>query len=172
MREGYEYSGSLQVLRTIANLDYLWNRVRVQGGAYGVSVVFTRSGMMLFASYRDPNLRETLNVYDGLAEYLSNFNADEREMKKYIIGTISRVDAPLTPQMKGERSEINYFTGLTQEDIQKERDEILSATAKDIKALARMAADVLKNNYICVLGNETKIKENKDLFNKLVQVFE
>ena len=172
LREGYEYSGSLQVLRTIANLDYLWNRVRVQGGAYGVSVVFTRSGMMLFASYRDPNLRETLNVYDGLAEYLSNFNADEREMKKYIIGTISRVDAPLTPQMKGERSEINYFTGLTQEDIQKERDEILSATAKDIKALARMAADVLKNNYICVLGNETKIKENKDLFNKLVQVFE
>ena len=79
IRKGYEYSGTLQVLRTIANLDYLWNRVRVQGGAYGVSVVFTRSGMMLFASYRDPNLEETLSAYEGLTEYLSNFAADERK---------------------------------------------------------------------------------------------
>ncbi len=172
IRKGYKYSGALQVLRTIANLDYLWNRVRVQGGAYGVSVVFTRSGMMLFASYRDPNLTETLNAYEGLTEYLSNFTADEREMKKYIIGTISRLDTPLTPQMKGERSETNYFSGITQEDIQKERDEILSTTSEDIKALTTLAADVLKNQYICVLGSESKIKQHKDLFKNLVQVFE
>jgi Zn-dependent M16 (insulinase) family peptidase len=172
IRSGYAYSGKLQVLRTISNLDYLWNRVRIQGGAYGVSVVFTRSGMMLFASYRDPNLKETLQAYDDLANYLAGFDADEREMKKYIIGTISRLDSPLTPQMKGERSEINYFTGLTQQDIQKERDEVLAATAEDIKALSAMAADVLKNEYLCVLGSESKIKQNQDLFKNLVPVFE
>ncbi|MGI6142020.1 MAG: insulinase family protein, partial [Caldicoprobacterales bacterium] len=172
IRTGHEYSGALQVLRTIAGLDYLWNRVRVQGGAYGVSVVFTRSGMMLFASYRDPNLKETLLAYEGLTEYLANFTADEREMKKYIIGTISRLDAPLTPQMKGEQAQTNYFTSLTQEDIQKERDEVLSATAGDIKALSRLAADVLKNDYICVLGSEGKIKQHRELFKNLVSVYE
>ena len=93
-------------------------------------------------------------------------------MKKYIIGTISRLDTPLTPQMKGERSETNYFAGITQDDIQKERDEILSTTSEDIKALTSLAADVLKNQYICVLGSESKIKQHKDLFKNLVSVFE
>ena len=172
IRMGYKYSGKFQVLSTIANLDYLWNRVRVQGGAYGVSVTFTRSGMMLFSSYRDPNLKETLKAYDEIASYLANFEADEREMQKYIIGTISRLDTPLTPQMKGERADINFFTGLSQEDIQKERDEVLSTSSKDIKALSQMAADVLKNGYLCVLGSEGKIQENRDLFKNLINVFE
>ncbi|HHU77306.1 MAG TPA: insulinase family protein [Clostridiales bacterium] len=172
IRLGHRYNGAMQVLRTIASLDYLWNRVRVQGGAYGVFVVFTRSGMMLFSSYRDPNLKETLDAYKGLTEYLAAFDADEREMKKYIIGTISRLDTPLTPQMKGERSETDYFTGLTQEDIQRERDEVLSVTAADIKALSSMAADVLKYEYLCVMGSESKIKQNQELFKNLVSVFE
>ncbi|NLC43444.1 MAG: insulinase family protein [Clostridiales bacterium] len=171
IRMGYSYRGTLQVLRTISNLDYLWNRVRVQGGAYGVSISFTRSGMMIFTSYRDPNLRETLEAYDGLTDYLANFDADEREMKKYIIGTISRLDTPLTPQMKGERSELYYFTGLTQESIQKERDEILATTARDIKGLSGMTADVLKNDYLCVVGGQSKIKQNEDLFKNMVSVF-
>ena len=171
LKMGYQYTGTLQVLRTIASLDYLWNRVRIQGGAYGVSVVFTRSGMMIFTSYRDPNLKETLAAYDRMSEYLSSFHAEGREMKKYIIGTISRMDAPLTPQMKGERADINYFTDLSQNQIQQERDEILSAKAGDIKALAAMARDITKNEYVCVLGGEGKIKENKDLFKNLIHVF-
>lgn len=171
LRMGYTYSGTLQVLRTISNLDYLWNRVRIQGGAYGVSVSFTRSGMMIFTSYRDPNLKETLEAYNGLTDYLANFDADEREMKKYIIGTISRLDTPLTPQMKGERSELYYFTGLTQESIQKERDEILATTARDIKELSGLTADVVKNDYLCVVGGQSKIQQNKDLFKNMVSVF-
>ncbi len=78
----------------------------------------------------------------------------------------------MTPQMKGERADINYFTGLTQSQIQKERDEILSTKTEDIKALASMARDIAKNDFICVLGSESKIKENKDLFKQLVNVFE
>jgi Zn-dependent M16 (insulinase) family peptidase len=172
IKTGCNYKGTLQVLRTIANLDYLWNRVRIQGGAYGVSLNFTRSGMMLFSSYRDPNLKETLAAYDNISEYLASFEADEREMKKYIIGTVSRLDAPLTPQMKGERADINYFINLPQSEIQRERDEILNTTAEDIRALAAMARDVMKNQYICVLGGEGKIKQNKDLFKNLINVFE
>jgi Zn-dependent M16 (insulinase) family peptidase len=107
-----------------------------------------------------------------MSEYLSSFDADEREMKKYIIGTISRLDAPLTPPMKGERADINYFINLQQSEIQRERDEILGTRAEDIKGLAAMAKDVMKNEYICVLGGEGKIRQNKDLFKKLINVFE
>lgn len=172
IKMGYTYTGSLQVMRTIAGLDYLWNRIRVQGGAYGAFAQFTRSGVMVFASYRDPNLKETLSVYDQLAQYLETFDADTREITKYIIGTISRMDTPLTPPMQGERATANYLSGLTQADIQKERDEVLHATPEAIRALAPMVRDVLKNPYYCVLGSESKIIENKDLFKTLVTVFE
>lgn len=169
---GYSYSGGLQVLRTIAGYDYLWNRIRVQGGAYGAFAGFGRSGNMYFASYRDPNLRETLDVYDGAEDYFKSFDADEREMTKYIIGTISKIDAPLTPSMKGERGAANYISGITAEDLQKERDEILHTKEEDIRKFADMLKDVMKQNNFCVLGNESMIKKSRDIFNNLVDVFE
>ena len=169
---GHSYTGTLQVLRTIAGLDYLWNRIRVQGGAYGAFAHFTRSGTMAFASYRDPNLKETLQVFDQLPQYLESFDADTREITKYIIGTISRMDSPLTPPMMGDRAVSGYFSEIAQADIQKERDEVLSASQEAIRALAPMVRDVLKQPYYCVLGSESKIKENKDIFKTLVPVFE
>jgi Zn-dependent M16 (insulinase) family peptidase len=169
---GYKYTGSMQVLRTIVRFDYLWNRVRVQGGAYGCSASFTRGGNSYFTSYRDPNLSETLKAYDETEKYLKQFNADEREMTKYIIGTISEVDAPLTPSMKGQRSDFNYFSGISGQDLQKERDEILSTKVDDIRNFAQLVADVMKQNYICVLGNEETIKQNKSIFKDIVKVFE
>jgi len=171
-KAGWQYTGSLQVLRSIASLDYLWNRIRVQGGAYGAFANFSRSGAMIFVSYRDPNLKETLAAYDQMVQYLEGFDADNREMAKYIIGTISRLDTPLTPQMKGERAVSNYLSGVTQADIQLERDEVLKTTPQDIRGLAPMLQDVLKNEYICVLGSESKLKDNKDIFKNIINVFE
>lgn len=169
---GYKYTGSLEVIRTIIGLDYLWNEVRVQGGAYGAFGRFDRSGNMFAASYRDPNLKETINVYDKMSEYIRSFNPDNREMAKYIIGTISEMDFPLTPSMKGDRAAANYICKVTHEDMQRERDEVLSTKPEDIKAFADMAEDLMKQNYICVIGNESKIKENGDVFKKLVKLFE
>lgn len=169
---GYSYSGSMQVLRTILNLDYFWNRIRVQGGAYGCIVGFERNGNVFFSSYRDPNIKETVQVYDRAYEYVKNFDASDREMTKYIIGTISRLDTPLTPSMKGERATAQYLTNLTQEEIQAERDQILRTTQEDIRAFAEMIKAVMDQNYICVLGNEGKIRQNKDLFHRLVDLFE
>lgn len=169
---GREYTGYLQVLGTIARLDYLWNRVRVQGGAYGCFASFSRTGDVSFVSYRDPNLRETLRVYNELPNYLRQFEAGEREMTKYIIGTISRLDAPLTPPMKGDRATAWYLSGITHDDIQKERDEVLSTKQSDIRGLADLVEDVVKHDYLCVLGNEGKLKANRDVFKHLVEVFE
>ena len=168
---GYEYKGSLQVLKTIQSLDYLWSNIRVLGGAYGSFASFGRSGNMFFGSYRDPNLKETLEIYDKAEEYLRNFKADEREMTKYIIGTISNFDMPLTPSLIADKSVSYYLSNVTQEDVQKEREEVLSCTVEDIRSFADMLRDAMKQNYVCVLGNASKIKQNKDVFKELVEVF-
>lgn len=169
---GYSYSGKLSVARTIISLDYLWNKVRVQGGAYGCASLITRGGNAGFASYRDPNLKETLEAYNETSEYLNSFEATDREMTKYIIGTISELDYPLSPSVKGEQALGNYIKGLTQEQIQEERNEVLSTTVNDIKDTGKLFADLMKEDFYCVIGNEDKIKENKDIFNNIITLFE
>jgi Zn-dependent M16 (insulinase) family peptidase len=169
---GFQYTGGLQVLRTVASLDYLWNRIRVQGGAYGSFARFERDGNMYFCSYRDPHLAETIGVYNGAADYFRSFDADVREIRKYIIGTVSRIDHPLTPSMKGELAAERYFCGVSHEDVQKNRDEILSTTVGNIRECADLIAESMHENYLCVLGNESIIRESSDLFDGLVQVFD
>lgn len=169
-RLGYSYHGSLKVLETILRYDYLWTRVRVQGGAYGGFARFERNGNMVLGSYRDPNLKETLAVYDETANYLRNFSVDQREMTKYVIGTMSQLDTPLTPAQKGERATNNYIRNISQAAIQQERDEILATTQEDISKLADLMADAMKQNYLCVLGNEQKIKDNRNLFQHTVNI--
>lgn len=171
-RLGHSYTGTLQVLRTILSLDYLWNRVRVQGGAYGCLAGFERNGNVYFSSYRDPNLRETLQVYDEAVAYVQSFAAHERELTKYIIGTISRLDIPLTPSMKGERATLYALTNLTQDEIQQEREEILATDAAAIRACAPLLAATMAQNYVCTLGNEDKLQQNKHIFATLVHLFE
>ena len=162
--EGYEYTGALRLLRIILSYDYLWINVRVKGGAYGCMNTFLRSGESYFVSYRDPNLSDTLDVYDRIPEYIKSFSPDERDMTKYIIGTFSALDTPMNPEAKGSRSLSAYLEGITYEQIQKERDEILNAQPEDIRRLADLVEAVLKKDSICVIGNENMIKESADLF--------
>lgn len=169
---GYSYTGSLQVLKTIVGFDYLWNRVRVQGGAYGAFANFQWGGNTVFSSYRDPNLVETLDAYNKTGDFVRNFDADNREMTKYVIGTISELDSPLTPAMKGFVADEYYIRHITQERVQNERDTILSTRKEDIKALAGLIEDVMKQNYFCVLGSEEKIKANKDIFGNIINIFD
>jgi Zn-dependent M16 (insulinase) family peptidase len=167
---GYSYHGSLKVLETILRYDYLWTRVRVQGGAYGGFARFERNGNMVLGSYRDPNLKETLTVYDETAQYLRNFSVDQREMTKYVIGTMSQLDTPLTPSQKGERATNNYIRNISQDMIQQERNEILATQQEHICKLADLMDDAMKKNYLCVLGNEQKIKENINIFQQVTNI--
>ena len=162
--EGYEYTGALRLLRIILSYDYLWINVRVKGGAYGCMNTFLRSGESYFVSYRDPNLSDTLDVYDRIPEYIKSFSPDERDMTKYIIGTFSALDTPMNPEAKGSRSLSAYLEGITYEQIQKERNEILNAQPEDIRRLADLVEAVLKKDSICVIGNENMIKESAGLF--------
>lgn len=163
-KAGFAYTGALRILRTVLNYDYLWMNLRVKGGAYGCMGAFKRMGESYLVSYRDPHLRDTLEVYRGLPEYLRNFQADEREMTKYIIGTVSELDVPLNASAKGALALTAYFAGLTVEEFQKEREEILDADAASIRGLAELAEAVLAENNLCVVGSEAAIEKDRDVF--------
>ncbi|MEJ2054391.1 MAG: insulinase family protein [Calditrichaceae bacterium] len=165
---GYHWNGQMRVLSQILSSDYLQNQIRVIGGAYGGFSAFGSNGIAYFASYRDPNLKKTLQNYDATPEYLDKFAADDKEMVRYIIGTIARIDRPLTPSQQGNAAVRYYFEKTTREDLQKEREAALSVTAKDIKDMKKMVEDILSQNTYCVYGNEEKIQSEKKLFSELV----
>ena len=168
---GLSYTGALRILKVILSYDYLWINLRVKGGAYGCMSGFGRSGEGYLVSYRDPNLAETNAIYEGIPAYLENFTVDERDMTKYVIGTISDVDTPLTPSIKGSRGLSAYLSGVTEEMLQKERDQILSATQEDIRALAPIVQAVLNTGSLCVIGNEEKVKSQETMFNEVKNLF-
>ena len=164
---GLDYHGVLQVLKVILSYDYLWQNIRVKGGAYGCMSSFTKTGKSYFVSYRDPNLEKTNEVYEKVVDYLENFNVSDRDMVKYIIGTFSTIDAPMNPLAKGERSKNLYLNNVSEEMLKKERLEILNATVEDVRAMAKIAKAVLADNVLCVIGGEEKIEEAKGLFGEV-----
>ncbi|MCM3171169.1 insulinase family protein [Paenibacillus sp. MER 99-2] len=170
IHKGFEYTGSLRVLQGILSLDYLWTNIRAKGGAYGCMTGFRRSGDSYMASYRDPNLEKTYNVYEEMPQYLQNFKADSREMTRYIIGAIQDLDAPRTPYAEGTFSLECYLSNVTEADLQKERDEVLSTTEADIVNFAQLISAILEEKHRCVIGNESKIEEQRDLFDETLDL--
>lgn len=167
---GYDYTGSYLVLDTILQYNYLWTKIRVQGGAYGAFTRFYNNGDMVFCSYRDPNLRSSIEAYDALADYLEHFDVSDREMTKYVIGTLSRIDVPLTPSLRGAKAMGRYFAGASEEDDQRRRDQLLATTAADIRKLAPAVRAVMADNNVCVMGSEAQIRKDKDLFTNLISM--
>jgi len=169
---GQGYNGKLALVQRVLGRDYLTEKIRVQGGAYGAWAMIGRDGSLAFASYRDPNLSKTLEAYRGVVDYLKAFAPDERAMTRFVIGAISERDRPMTPSMRGERAMSDILRRLPHETLQKERDEILAATPADLQALAPLMEGVLKQGLLCVYGNEQVLNENKALFQSLVKVIE
>lgn len=169
---GYDYSGKFKVAGHMLRNGYLFQKIRILGGAYGTSVDLNKDGNLLLNSYRDPKLLETVKVFDNSPKYLEELKADKDEMTRNIIGTVSRMDPYMSPYTKGNRALGYYLDGTTAKDLQKERDEVLGTTLEDVKNAAKMIKDVMSKGYICVYGNEKKLEENKTLFKKLVKVSE
>ena len=161
---GAKYSGALQILKVILGYDYLWQNIRVKGGAYGCMSNFNRIGEAYLISYRDPNLKRTMEVYEGVVDYLKDFNVSDRDMNKFIIGTMSNLDRPMNPAAKGARSMNLYMNHVSEEMIRTERGQILDARQEDIRNLAGVLQAMLDQHLICVIGSEDKIEEQKDMF--------
>ncbi|SCZ05578.1 insulinase family protein [Alkaliphilus peptidifermentans] len=167
---GYEYSGKMDVLARILNTEYLWNQLRVLGGAYGGGMQLSNRGDMVFYSFRDPNISETLAVYESIPGYLRSFNADEEEMLNYIIGTIAQYDPLLSPHERGAMEDKYYMMQITDDYIKIIKEEILSTTAEDIRNFAELVEDLLQHSQYVVVGFETKIMENENLFDNITNI--
>lgn len=166
--KGFRYNGHCEVLNSILRYGYLWNEVRVKGGAYGVFFgASDLTGFTYIGSYRDPQLRRTNEVIEGIVDYIRSFEADDREMTKAIIGTFGGVDAPLSPRALGNRSMNAYFTGRTVEDVQKIRDEALSTTAQDIRETLPLFEGLLDKGIFVTYGSFKAIDECKDMFKSI-----
>ena len=164
---GFDYHGALRILKVIMEYDYLWINIRVKGGAYGCMNGYMKNGDTYFVSYRDPNLEKTNEIYDGIPAYIEHFTADERDMTKYIIGTISDMDVPMNPSTKGDRSMAAYLQNISYEEIQKERDQVIGATQEDIRGLRDMIVAVLAENNLCVVGNEETLQACAEMFGEV-----
>lgn len=169
--KGLPYTGALKALKVMMGYDYLWTQVRVKGGAYGCMCNFGKSGESYFVSYRDPNLEKTIDVYEKAADYIRHFEADERTMTQYIIGAVSELDMPMTPAAKGAYSLAGYMTHYSYEQVQKERDELLGAVPETIRGLASYISAFMEDDCLCVVGNEEKIRKQKDLFGETDYLF-
>ena len=161
---GGTHTGTMSVLETMLRYDYLWNLIRVQGGAYGAFANFHNNGNMVFCSYRDPNLENTLKVYDGLPTYLRELDLSPREMRKYIIGTMSGLDVSNTPFLQGARAMSLYYGKTNEANMTAFRQQVLDTTVEDLRGLADVIEKVLKDNHIVVMGGEQRIREAETLF--------
>ena len=171
VNKGYQYTGALKVLKIIFSYEYLWINIRVKGGAYGCMSGFSRNGDSYLVSYRDPNLRKTDEIFANAGDYVESFDASDRDMLKYIIGTIGIVDIPKTPADKGLMSFYAYLTHTPYEFYQKMRDEILSTNVQTIRELAPMIKDTFGENYLCVVGNQKAIEQESDMFDAVAPLF-
>lgn len=164
---GFDYNGAMAVMKTILSYDYLWMNVRVKGGAYGCFYSYeVISGNCGIVSYRDPNLKATYEVYKEAAEYVRNLELEPEEVEDYIIGTFSRMDTPRTPRNAGLYSLSGYISGLTDEFLQKERDEIFGADLESIRKTADIL-DCVNQGYICTVGTEAKCMQDAELFKSI-----
>lgn len=165
------YTGALRVLKVMLRYDYLWINVRVKGGAYGCMCNFGKTGDSYLVSYRDPNLKKTVDIFEKTSDYLRDFHADERTMTKYIIGAVSDMDVPMSPSVKGSRSSSAYLTNLDFEEVQRERDEVLACGQESIRRLAGYLDTIMAQDVVCVVGNGQSIDENKEMFMKVENLF-
>ncbi|MGE5498242.1 MAG: insulinase family protein, partial [Syntrophothermus sp.] len=168
---GYSWDGKMKVLNQILSRDWLQNRIRVIGGAYGGFFSIDELGNALFMSYRDPNLKETIDNYNATADYLDKLEISEKDMTRYIIGTIAGMDLPLTVLQKGSSAVTNYFNKISREDVQKTREAVLNTKPDDIKAFREMIKKITAQNVICVYGNEQKISSQKEMFDNVEKLF-
>ena len=171
VNHGFKYTGVLRVFKVLLSYDYLWNNIRVKGGAYGCSAVFSRSGNAGFVSYRDPNVSNTNKIYEGIVDYAKNFTANDREMTKSVIGAISEMDTPLTPAGEGMKGLSAYYSKVRHEDMQKEREEVLNTSEADIRGLVPLIEAVLSDNLICAVGNADLIEKDSEMFKEVKHLF-
>jgi Zn-dependent M16 (insulinase) family peptidase len=169
-KNGLEYTGALRVLQVMMGYDFLWNNIRVKGGAYGVMGGASPNGDSYFVTYRDPHLKRSLDVFRQVSDFVRNYEADERTLTGFVIGAIGELDTPKTPSAKGSYGLMAYMCHADIDKLQEHRDQILDVTVEDIRKLADYVDAFEEDNSICVVGTSEKINQHRDLFDKVEEL--
>lgn len=167
---GEDYNGALAVLGNILSISYLHYNIRAKGGAYGAGIKFSRTGDILTYSYRDPHLANTIKVYDEIPEFIENLDISESELKNFIIGSMNSFDPLLSPVLKGEVNLSRYISNITEESIEKTKQEAIDTSLEKLKSYSNVIRDAMSKNYICAIGGEEKIKEHESLFKNIINL--
>lgn len=165
------YKGELEVLATLLRFDYLWNQIRVKGGAYGAAYSLKSNGDLIFSSYRDPNIAKTLETYQATPDFIQNLDLTPQELEKNIIGTMSNVERPLSASDKGIKAFALHQVGRTTADLLKIKEEIIASDLTKIKAYTEDFRQVLEDASLVVIGNKAMIDQDKDLFDSIQELY-
>lgn len=164
---GVKPSGYAKVAAQLLTFDYMWNDIRVKGGAYGTSMKAPLSGEVSLTTYRDPSPSRSLTSFDKTGEALRAFCKGDNDIEKYIISTIAAAEPLLTPKTEGDRAVDMYFSGITDDDLQRERNEILGASPEKLEEFSRVLDEVCKNSGICVIGGKHTLDACGDLLDSV-----
>lgn len=167
---GFKYDSKITVLTNILNTTFLYNEIRAKGGAYGVGMSVSLNGVVYVYSYRDPNIKHTIDIYDETYKFIENMNFDEKEMKQFIIGTVNQFNPPMTTLTKGTRAINMYLTKQTIQDYEEYLDNMLHTTVDELKEFSGLIKKAMKENHLVVVGNDSKIEEDSKLFDKVINV--
>ncbi|MGI5948906.1 insulinase family protein [Peptoniphilus sp.] len=167
---GQKYVGDLTVLSNILNSSFLHNEIRAKGGAYGGGITIPRTATLATYSYRDPNLKNTVEVYDKIGEFVKNLNISDEDLKDFIIGSMNTFDPLLSPEQIGDLNLARYITNLTSSDVKKSKEEALNTNLEKLRAFGEVIDKAMKKNYLAVIGSESKIRENEELFKEIKSI--
>ncbi len=156
-RCGLSYKGQYEVVANILENTYLWDRIRLQGGAYGCDVMLSREGYLVICSYCDPHLKTTLKTFDGIGDYLRHMSLSKKAVERTIVSTLGAMIAPCSVEQKSERMCTYFITGMPQEARQKIYDEIRNTTLEDLIHMSELFDELEKNGVVCVLGGQEKL---------------
>lgn len=167
---GLKYRGDLTVLANILNSSYLHNEIRAKGGAYGGGITIGRSGDMATYSYRDPNLKNTVKVYDSIGSFVENVKMSEDDLKNFIIGSMNSFDPLLSPEQVGDINLSRFITGLKVEDLEKSKKEALETNLEKLNSYGKIFDEAMKKNYLAAFGSENIIRDGEDLFKEIKSI--
>ena len=174
---GYSYNagpslsgGTLMLAKKILSLEYLWQKIRVENGAYGCGAIPNSAKRLDMWSYRDPQIGQTLSTFKGAADFLSGLKLSDRALEDYIISVVRTLDNPRLPRATAYLSSVYYLLGRDNEAIQREREELLKSTLADLNNLGERLKEDVNNAAYCTVGNADRINADKELFDEIIKL--
>lgn len=168
-QKNFDYTGAMLVLKNILSYEYLWINIRVKGGAYGAFANFTPNGYIDFSTYRDPRLVQSMDVLKNIPKWLKRLKLSRRELDKYVIGTMSTLDHPITKENRMQVAEDRFLKGTSIDMVQKVRNQVLDVTVEDLHRLADVIDNTFKDSCHCVVGGKEVINSHAELFGKIIE---